>query len=204
MSEATVYVVDDDASVREALQMLLTVAGYAVETFATGKAFLARAPRGCGCIVLDLRLDDMSGHDVLDALERQGNRLPAVILTAYGDIPAAVRAVRAGAYDFLVKSEDLSSLLVRIGELIEQSRAQQHSSGNHNHLREALDSLSPREREVLNLAAQGLDNQTMAQRLSLSHRTIEAHRSHIARKLGVDSLAEFFRRAATQPARPKR
>lgn len=198
MKGCTVHIVDDDPGVAEALQLRLQLEGYVVATYASGRDFLDRMPTGCGCIVLDLRLGDMSGHEVLAELERRGNALPVLILTAYGDIPATVRAIRGGAQDFMTKSDEPSQLLKRIGELVGQSRQANEGAAGEIDVRQAWARLSAREQEILDLAARGIDSRTMAERLGVSLRTIEAHRSHVARKFGVVSLAEVFRLAARQ------
>jgi FixJ family two-component response regulator len=196
MSTGVVYVVDDDASVREALELLLSLAGHAVETFASGEAFLSVELDTCGCVVLDMRLGGMDGQQVLDALSARGNELPVLMLTAWGDVPSVVRAMRSGARDFVIKSVEPAKLLTAIEALLAESAADQAAVAERRRVRDALLALTGREREVLAQAANGLDTHGTAERLGISHRTVEVHRSNIARKLGVATLSELFRLAA--------
>jgi len=197
MSAGTIHIVDDDAAVREALEMLFKFEGFRTKSYSSGQAFLKRTPLGCGCILLDMRLGDMTGHDVLGVLEKRGNTLPVVILTAHGDIPSTVLAIRGGAIDYLTKSDDPDVLLSRVRQLMTDVPPQVHHSEGAGFVAK-LNSLTPREREIFKLARQGLDTQTIATRLSVSPRTVEAHRSHIAKKFGAASLAEVFRMAADE------
>jgi len=197
VSEFTVHVVDDDPSVLEALALLMKLEGFRVCTYASGRAFLATSPCDWGCVVLDMRLGDMSGLAVLAALSRRGNALPVIVLTAYGDIPTTVQAMREGAHDFLTKSEPPATLVARIRALRAEPRPHPEAQA-HDAVAPKLERLSPRETEVLALAAHGLDNRAIAARLSLSVRTVEAHRTRIARKLEVKSLAALFRQSAIE------
>ena len=197
MSEFTVHVVDDDASVLEALALLMRLEGFAVRTYSSGRDFLAATLEGAGCVVLDMRLGDMHGLAVLAALKRRGNGMPVIVLTAYGDIPTTVQAMREGARDFLTKSEPPPSLVARIRAIRAEQRphAPAHEADG---VAPKLERLSPRETEVLALAAHGLDNRAIAERLALSVRTVEAHRTRIAHKLEVKSLAALFRQSAIE------
>lgn len=199
MTPCTIHVVDDDASVREALTLLLKLEGFRVRCYASGQAFVKRTPSGCGCIVLDMRLGDMTGQDVLEVLARRGNAMPVIILTAYGDIPTTVKAIRAGAVDYLTKSDNPALQVTRIRQLVAESVAKENTKkGKPNAFAAKLKSLTPREREVFDMARSGLDSQAIADQLSLSLRTIEAHRSKIASKFKVSSLAEVFREVAKE------
>ena len=192
----TIYVIDDDASVRESMALLLHVAGHRVEAFASGEEFLAATLADEGCIVLDMNLGGMDGQQVLEVLAVRGSQLPAVVLTAYGDVPMAVRAVRAGAMDLIPKSLPPEQLLARLEELLHLSAGERKERGAANALRTMVASLTGREREVLALAAGGLDTRQTAERLGISPRTVEVHRSHIARKCGAENLGDLFRLAA--------
>jgi FixJ family two-component response regulator len=196
MSKGIVYIVDDDASVREGLSLLLTVSGFSVETFASGEAFLRRKLRGPGCVVLDLRMEGVSGHEVLETLNHRGEGLPVLITTAYGDIPTTVRAMHNGAKDFITKPVDGDALVTRIEQVVSDHRDRLDAHLQQNNLRQVLALLTRRERQVLSLAVEGLDTQGTAQRLGISPRTVEAHRSHIVSKTGVQNLAELFRLSA--------
>lgn len=196
MSPATIYLVDDEPSIREAMSVLLRVAGYRVETFADGEDFLTHPLVEHGCIVLDLRLPGANGLEILETLEARRNRLPVIILTAYGDIPISVQAMRAGASDFIQKAAEPGVLLARIDELLRLHAANHDPEQEAGLLRVALNRLSEREREILSLAARDFDSHEMARHLGISLRTVEAHRSNIAKKLGVENFAALFRIAA--------
>lgn len=197
LPQATVYLVEDEASVREALTTLLTVEGYQVLAFASGEAFLAQTiAETVGCIVLDMRLGSTSALELLGELKARGNALPVLILSAYCDVAATVRAMRAGASDYLIKSRDPAELLQALRERISaQRKRSQQPPAARDALLAALKTLTPRERQVLALAADGLDGRETASRLNISYRTVESHRSHIANKLNVDTLSDFFRLA---------
>lgn len=196
MNKGTVYIVDDDASVREGLSLLLTVSGFGVEAFASGEALLQCPLRGPGCIILDLRMEGLSGQEVLEILKQRGNRLPVLITTAYGDIPTTVRAMRSGAQDFITKPVDSEALVARVEQLVAAHRDSLDTQQQSNELRRVLALLTQRERQVLSLAVEGLDTHATAQRLGISLRTVEGHRSHIVSKTGVMNLSELFRLSA--------
>lgn len=195
MKSCTIHIVDDDTSVREALGILLKREGFRVKAYGSGKQFLRRSPLDCGCIVLDMRLGDMSGLDVLATLKRRGNSLPVIVLTAYGDIPTTVQAMRAGAVDYLTKTDNPALLVGRIKQVVSEYLVDENLDAAST-FSLAFDSLTPREREVLKLAKNGLNTQAIAERMSVSPRTVEAHRSHIAKKFHVTALTEIFRLAA--------
>lgn len=197
MKDWTVHVVDDDASVREALGALLEVEGYRVRSYASGASFLACAAPENGCLVLDLHLGDMHGQEVLASLNQRGCRLPVVVLTAHGDIPTAVALMRSGATDFLVKASDPMMLIERVGALFVES-SQEMERPTEGWCATGWATLTPREREVLILAVRGFNTASIAEELMLSARTVEAHRSHIASKFEVASLNELFRRAGAE------
>lgn len=196
MNAATIYLVDDDLSVREALTLLFAVSGHKVLCCASGEAFLALTLAEHACVVLDLNLGGMGGLAVLEALVARGNPLPVILLTAHGDIRTAVRAMRTGACDFISKTEGPEVLLARVNEVLQESVAGREARREAGALRISLASLSAREREILHLAIEGLDTRTTAERLNISARTVEVHRSHIAQKCGVENLASLFRIAA--------
>ncbi|HUN91078.1 MAG TPA: response regulator [Burkholderiaceae bacterium] len=189
MSEATVFIVDDDVAVRDGLAMLLESAGYAVETFASSKAFLdAFDPHRPGCIVLDVRMPELSGPQLQEELKRREVRVPIVFLTAHGDIPTTVRAIKAGAVDFLTKPVDARLLLDSVRAALDRDRSDRASDAEREALRRTLATLTDRERDVLALAVSGLPNKMIARRLGISHRTVEAYRSHILMKTGATTL----------------
>lgn len=192
----TVYVIDDEVAVRDAMSLLLRLAGYGVETHVSGESFLVGELDGHGCILLDMKLGGIDGLVVLEALAARGNRLPVILLTAHGDIPLAVRAMRAGAADVIPKSTAPEDLLARIAELLRTGSAERRAEREARALRLQLASLTPRESEILALAAAGHETRETALRLGISPRTVEVHRSNVARKCGVASVADLFRLAA--------
>jgi FixJ family two-component response regulator len=182
MSDATVFVVDDDAAVRDGLAALLEGAGLAVETYASAEAFLAALrPDRYGCLLLDVKMPGMSGTELQAELARCGVQLPIIFLTAHGDIPTSVQAVKAGAVDFFTKPPDGAMLIERVRAAV----------GRVAHLQECLAGLTTREREVMARAATGQSNKTIAQALGISHRTVEVHRARVMHKLGARSVLEL-------------
>lgn len=196
VTRTVVCIVDDDDGVREGLASLFVAYGYPVEAHASAASFLASPLADVACIVLDLRIGPDCGLAVLDRLSERGEHPPVLVLTAYGDIPTAVRAMRAGAADFLDKAIDPVALVRRTCTLIDEELLRQHRHQPLRHLKRMLHALTRRELEVLTAAIGGMNVADMAQHLGISERTIETHRSSIVRKFGVPSLAELFRIAA--------
>ena len=188
--DLSVYIVEDDASVRDSLALLLGLAGYRTVFFADAEAFLAAWRQDwTGCIVADLKLPGASGVELQVELARRGSRLPFIIITAHGDVAAARAAFRADAVDFLEKPFDHDQL---------QAAIQTAFSKEDRRLRRAAESdrlalLTAREREVLELAAKGLHAKEIARQLGISARTVEVHKSHIMAKLGARNVAELVR-----------
>jgi FixJ family two-component response regulator len=197
-SRAVVHVVDDDQSVRTALSRLLRTAQLDVRTYASAREFLERpaeAHDAAGCVVLDLNMPGISGLELQDALALDPAALPVVFLTGYGDIPASVRAMKAGAVDFLTKPVDRERLLTVIGIALERDverRRQRHQAAS---LEARFAALTPREQEVFDLLVTGMLNKQVGVALGTTERTVKAHRAHIMRKLEVDSVAELVRLA---------
>lgn len=193
----TVFVVDDDSALRDALRELLGTANLKVEAYADGSTFLASiGAERAGCIVLDMAMPGMTGHQVQAALKDRGVELPIIFLTGHGDIPAAVRAVRAGAVDFLEKPVRGDVLLDRVRRslaLDEERRREREQAGE---IRRRFATLRPREAEVMTLVVAGLSNKEIAQNLGLSPRTVEVHRTHVMHKMGASNLAELVSMAA--------
>lgn len=197
MSPLIVYNVDDDPAVRDSLSLLCETAGLKVECHASAESFLsAYRPELAGCLVLDVRMGRMSGPELHAELARRGSQLPIIYLTAHGDIPMTVRAMKAGAVDFLTKPVDGAALLDRVQKALRHSREllerQEELAGQQQRL--AL--LTPREYEVMTLALAGHPNKTIARRLGISHRTVEIHRSRILQKTGTASMLELAQLAA--------
>ncbi|HWY72172.1 MAG TPA: response regulator [Burkholderiaceae bacterium] len=193
----TVYVVDDDAAVRDGLAMLLDTAGLSVQTYDGAAAFLAAyAPGRAGCLVLDVQMPEMNGPELQAELNRRGIDLPVVFLTAHGDIPTTVRAMKGGAIDFLTKPVVGTQLLERVHAALEQSARLREQASITESLRERLEGLTRREREIMMLVAAGHANKDIARHLGISHRTVEVHRARVMQKTGVTNLVELSRLAA--------
>jgi FixJ family two-component response regulator len=190
----TVYVVDDDDAVRDSLEMLFRTAGLRVEAFASATAFLsqARASHPC-CLVLDIRMPDMSGLALQDALLARGARVPVIFITGHGDIPTAVDVVKKGAFDFIEKPFDDFQLLCRVLNALDISADNGVAEARQQDGAERFAQLSEREREVLALVLEGKSSRQAAAELFISIKTVEFHRARIMQKLGVGSVAELFR-----------
>jgi RNA polymerase sigma factor (sigma-70 family) len=192
----TVFVVDDDAAVRDGLALLLDTAGLAVETYDGAAAFLAAcSPARAGCLILDVRMPEMSGPELQAELIRRGVDLPIIFLTAHGDIPTTVQAMKAGAMDFLTKPVVGGELLERVRAAFENSARLREQATARQSLRERLEGLTGREREIMKLVADGLPNKEIARSLGISHRTVEVHRARVMQKTGVTNMVELSRLA---------
>ena len=194
ISGSTVFVIDDDACLRAALKKLFESVGLHVELFPSGDAFLGSPiPNTAGCIVLAVRLPRMSGPKFQEELAKTKIRVPIVFLTGYGDIPMAVRAMKAGAVDFLTKPFREQDLLDAVTTALEQDGARRAEQLKNATLRESFDSLSARERDVVARVAAGALNKQIAAELGLSEVTVKVHRAKAMRKLHAKSLAELVR-----------
>jgi FixJ family two-component response regulator len=191
-----VFVVDDDVSVRESLEPLIRFAGWQPETFASAQEFLDR-PRLTvpSCLVLDISLPDLNGLDLQKRIVDRTD-IPIIFITGHGDVPMTVRAMKAGAVEFLTKPFDDEVLLSAIRNAIERSESTLGDEANLRVLREHYASLSPREREVMSLVASGLLNKQVGGELGISHITVKAHRGKVMRKMKADSLADLVNMAA--------
>jgi FixJ family two-component response regulator len=190
----TVFIVDDDISVRESLEALVRFEGWQVETFASGQDFLAR-PRtpSPSCLVLDVSLPDLNGLDLQTAVAADRREMPIIFVTGYGDVPMTVRAMKAGAIEFLTKPVNPEVLLNAIRNALERSSATLDQESEIQVLRDRYASLSPREREVMSLVVSGLANKQVGFKLGISEITVKAHRGKVMRKMNVDSLADLVR-----------
>ena len=192
--DSIVYVVDDDSSVREAIKSLIRSVGLRVETFGTAQEFLKSArPDAPGCVVLDVRLPGLSGLDLQRELAANGSNLPVIFITGHGDIPMSVRAMKAGALEFLTKPFRDQDLLDAIQQALERDRGARQQRSETAELRERFDSLTAREREVMGLVVSGLLNKQIAGELGTSEVTIKIHRSQVMKKMSAGSLAELVR-----------
>jgi FixJ family two-component response regulator len=190
-------VVDDDVSVRESLELLIRCAGWKPETFASAQAFLSR-PRSevPSCLVLDVSLPGLNGLDLQKTVAADRTDMPIIFITGYGDVPMTVRAMKAGAVEFLTKPFDDEVLLTAIRNAIERSRASLDREAELRALRDRQASLTPREREVMALVVSGLLNKQIGGELGISEITVKAHRGHMMRKMKADSLPGLVTMAA--------
>ena len=194
--EPIVFVVDDDPSVRTSTERLVRSAGFKVETFGSAAEFLASPrPDGPACLVLDVRLPGQSGLDLQRELTGSGVQIPIIFVTGHGDIPMSVRAMKAGAIEFLTKPYRRNDLLEAIRASIERDRASRTERLEGAALRQRYEQLTPREREVMALVVAGLLNKQIAGELATSERTIKFHRAHIMQKMEAESLAKLVQMA---------
>ena len=195
--EGLVFVVDADASCRAGLKELFQSVGLEVKLYASGRAFLEDGiPDSASCLVLDVRLPETSGLKVQEELVRAGINTPIIFVTSHGDIQMAVRAMKAGAADFLTKPFCSQELLDAVFTAVQQDRRRRHTQQSHSTLRERFESLSTREREVATLVAAGDLNRQIAAKLGLSEVTVKVHRANAMRKMRAKSLAELVRMIA--------
>jgi FixJ family two-component response regulator len=194
---ATVHIVDDDAAVRESLQWLMESVGIAAETYDSAQAFLLESDKtDGGCLLLDVRLRDMSGLELQRRLTERGFRLPIIFITGHGEVNMAVQAMKNGAVDFVTKPFDDQKLLDTVQRVLAQTRETSEKSARRDLLRRRLASLSSRERQVLDRVVAGKLNKTIAGELNISNKTVEVHRARVMDKMGARNLAELVRQIA--------
>ena len=192
----TVFVVDDDEAIRELLRLLLETSGYRVVTFPSGAAFLeALTPSSRGCVLVDVRMPMMGGFEVQQELRRRGFDLPLIVMTGHGDVPLAVRAMKAGAADFIEKPFSDELIGTAIERALQLDQASQSARASAAKIRDHAALLTAREREVLEFLVAGHPNKVIAHRMSISPRTVEIHRSRVMEKMQARSLSELVRMA---------
>jgi len=192
-----VFLVDDDSSVRKALARLIRAAGYEIQTFASAQEFIESKPEtaGVACLVLDVRMPGLNGLDLQDVLQAANLPIPIVFITGHGDVPMSVQAMKAGAVDFLPKPVCEETLLPAIEQALARASRQRAQAAELEDISRRLSSLTPREREVMELVVTGMLNKQIAHELGTVEKTIKVHRSRVMEKMEVGSLAELVRLA---------
>ena len=192
----TVFVIDDDPSVRRALGRLMRSAGHRVETFGSAREFLQREHyHGPGCLVLDVRMPGLTGLDLQEGLAAAGYTMPIIFVTGHGDVPTSVRAMKAGAVDFLTKPFKAQELLEAVRDALERDKAARRERAAIEAVRARLQRLTPREREVLSLVVTGMLNKQIGYDLGITERTVKVHRARVMEKMQAGSMAELVRLA---------
>jgi len=194
ISDAVVFIVDDDPLIRDALEQLVRSVGITVVVFPSAQAFLdAELPDRPGCLVLDIRMPELSGLDLQDELNRKGITIPIIFMTGHGTVPMSVRAMKSGALDFIEKPFEDQELLDAINRAIKQSRMVKKKEAERDVIEQHLNLLTSREHEILTLVIAGMLNKQIAYDLGMSENTVKTHRARIMRKMSVNSLAELVR-----------
>jgi RNA polymerase sigma factor (sigma-70 family) len=197
-NKPTVFVVDDDEEVRSALKLLFESVGLPVICYASGLEYLQRFDESLpGCLVVDIRMPGMSGLDMQEKLHDYPIHPPVIIITGHGDVPMAVRAVQAGAVDFIEKPFRDQILLDSVHRAIEMDAKKRGDASRLSEIREHLDQLTPREREVLDLVISGMRNKNISEQMGITLSTVEAHRSKVMEKMQADSLSHLMRMMLT-------
>jgi FixJ family two-component response regulator len=203
MADKTVFVVDDDAAVREGLRFMLRAAGYFVAAFPSARAFLDEYdPHRGGCLVLDVQMPRMTGLELQQELNLRGWRIPVIFITGHGTVPLAIAAMKAGAFDFVEKPLREDALLDSIERALHWNDRAYEERLERAALQSRADLLTPREREVFELVAAGEPNKIIGRRLGISFRTVELHRAHISEKLQARSLSDLIRMGIILKAQP--
>ena len=190
---ATISVIDDEDIWRNSIKQTLEVAGFDVKLYESAEQYLQAFPSGGGCIVLDLELSGMSGLELQDYLSQQNVQPSIIFVSSEASVPASVRAMRAGAIDFLQKPFKDVELLARVQEAVDRDLSLTEKHEIESHLNDRIGSLTRREREVLDLVLEGLTNKEIANQLGLSHRTVELHRSRVMSKMKAQSIVELVK-----------
>ena len=201
----TIFIVDDDASVRDAVSNLLESVGFQAHAFASTEGFRnAPRPDAPSCLVLDIKLPGANGLDFQEALARAGISIPIIFITAHGDVPMTSRAMKAGAVEFLMKPFQKEDLLAAIDHALERDRVARQHDAELSVLQSRFDVLTGREREVMDLVVEGLTNKEVAEKLAISEVTTKMHRGQVMRKMMAPSLADLVRMSDKLKARDRR
>ena len=200
-----VFIVDDDPSVRKSLGRLLKSTGYEVELFESAHEFLHTDPtcQGPSCLVLDMKMPELSGFDLQEEMNKKAYTLPIVFITGHGDIPMGVKAMKTGAVDFLTKPFDEKDLLGAVEEALRKDIKTREDNSERQSILQKIESLTPREYEILTYVITGMLNKQIAYDLKISEKTVKVHRGRVMDKMGVDSVAQLVRladKADVQPA----
>jgi FixJ family two-component response regulator len=192
--QPTIYVVDDDDGMRRALDTLLSTVGYKTAVFSRPSEFLSQfKPEAHSCLVLDIRMPEMSGLEVQQQLNRSGSMLPVIFITGHGDVPMAVQAMKEGAFEFIQKPFRDQDLLDRINHALRQDADNRTNAARRSEVQHRLESLTPREKQVMNFIVDGSANKVIAIDLGLSERTVEIHRAKVMEKMGARSVAHLVK-----------
>jgi two-component system, LuxR family, response regulator FixJ len=203
MSEPTVFIVDDDQAVARSLRWLIEIVRLGVETFASPQAFLDDYdPSKAGCLVLDVRMPGISGLELQERLTARRINIPIIFITGHGDVQMAVRALQAGAFDFVEKPFNDQDLLDRIQKAIAFDAERRGKEAQRAQLHARFASLTPREREVLVLVVEGMSNKAVANTLGLSAKTVEFHRAKVMEKMQARSISDLVKMAMQEAALP--
>jgi FixJ family two-component response regulator len=202
-TEPVVFIIDDDLSVRRSLERLIKSVGLIAKSFASAREFLQCGHwEETGCLVLDVRMPEMSGLDLQEKMAKSGILLPIIFISGHGTVPMSVRAMKAGAVDFLMKPFDEQDLLDSIHRAIDQARREKVERDEMKTIREGVHSLTPREHEVFSFVVSGMLNKQIADRLKTSEKTIKVHRASIMVKMNAPSLADLVRMAEKMGIHP--
>jgi FixJ family two-component response regulator len=203
MKDPMVYIVDDDPDMLDSLRWLMKTVGLRAETYSSAASFLRDfAPNGPGCLILDVRMPGTSGLDLFEQLVARGEGMPAIFITAYADVPMAVRAMKSGAVEFVEKPFNRQTLLDKVQRAIKDDTERQTRKAASDMVLARFRRLTGKEREVLDLIKDGLPNKEIAARLEITPRAVELRRSSLMRKLGARSLAELLRLTIANDAAP--
>jgi FixJ family two-component response regulator len=203
-TDATIFIVDDDPSVRKSLLRLVRSAGWQAETFASAREFLARAAFSrTGCVILDVRMPGMTGPELRDLMDEQAISLPVIFLTGHGDVPTGVDAMKKGAVDFLQKPVDDEALLQAIHRAVEWHAAAKVRRQELERIQARLQRLTPRERQVLEYVIGGCLNKQIAAELGIAEKTVKVHRGFVMDKMEVTSVADLVRQCETAGIAPR-